>query len=76
MVPDTVLVRVSVYGTTAPAAYGPAGALLPRMMTGVAAAELVQVVSPDGQLEGGVHVLPLHVGGVHDGPLQFGGGVM
>ena len=76
MVPDTVLVRVSVYGTTALAAYGPAGALLPRMMTGVADGELVQVVSPDGQLEGGVQTVPLHAGGVQDAPLQFGGGVM
>ena len=71
-----MLVRVSVYGTTALAAYGPAGAVLPRMTTGVADVELEQVVSPDGQLEGGVQVLPLHTGGVHDGPLQLGGGVM
>ena len=44
VVPDTVLVRVSVYATTALAPYGPAGAVLLMLMAGVAAlAVLVSV---------------------------------
>ena len=65
------------YATTALAPYGPAGAVLLMLMAGVADAEFEQVESAAAQLEGAVQaVLLLHTGGVQDGPVQPGGGVM